>query len=604
MPSDLTLWSDASTDLVLDWNPAGTGSFFSSTGPTPAMTRAATGPATYFDSNGVLRTAAVNTCLWSEDFSNAAWTKLNVTINTPAILSPDGTLDAQKMVETTATGVHFVYPTSALGFTNPTYWSVYAKAAERTWIRLGMDGGPLAYFDLSAGAVGTVTGATASITPVGSGWFRCALFATSASGSNLPTISCTTGDGVSSHAGVSGYGVYIWGANWVNASTLQPYARTTSSTNGCPRLDYVYNGSTWVNRGMLIEEARTNYVFPSVQHSAYGLVGVTVTDNNAAFLDGTTSANLVSIDTSNQRHIAFKSPTSVPAGAITFSVFLKKNVGSFAHLSIVDSASNRYSIVLSLDSGVVTATQNTGSPTGTTYRIDVLSGGWLRASVTMTNPALGTCTGVYGFADSATPSSWNLGSPTYTGNGVDKMHSCGAQLELGSAASSYIPTTASTATRPADNVSITGNNFAWMVNQLEGTVAVEYDRVAGNTNSRVFSFGDSVVSNEIALYYNTGDSSEHFIVYNSAYQVDVSIGAAFQALTQRKVAAGYKLNDSAVSIGGAAASADTACTIPSNLTQLGIGCAPNNTLQLNGHIGRLRIWGSRYPNATLQQLSS
>ena len=56
----------------------------------------------------------------------------------------------------------------------------------------------------------------------------------------------------------------------------------------------------------------------------------------------------------------------------------------------------------------------------------------------------------------------------------------GAQLEVGSFATSYIPTsgpnTGSTVTRAADIASITGTNFTDFYNQTEGTFSVSrYD---------------------------------------------------------------------------------------------------------------------------------
>jgi len=152
--------------------------------PRITFTRAST--ATYFNSSGVLTTTGFNLLTYSEQFDNAAWSKSNATITADAIVSPDGTMDADKLVETTATTTtHFVSRNSTVTFTAAANtFSVYLKAGERTWARLTMIDSATtfgAYFNLSTGAIGVSTaGVTATATSVGNGWYRCSITATTA----------------------------------------------------------------------------------------------------------------------------------------------------------------------------------------------------------------------------------------------------------------------------------------------------------------------------------------------------------------------------------------------------------------------------------------
>jgi hypothetical protein len=66
------------------------------------------------------------------------------------------------------------------------------------------------------------------------------------------------------------------------------------------------------------------------------------------------------------------------------------------------------------------------------------------------------------------------GCPVYLGNVNNELYVWGGQLELGSNITSYIPTTTSTVTRNADNISKTG--IINLIGQTEGTIFCEFER--------------------------------------------------------------------------------------------------------------------------------
>lgn len=220
--------------------PADTGAY----GAAVAVSRAATG--TYYDAGGVLRIAAPNTPRYTYDpanlaapstllieaaatnlalnsaaFESGTWGIANASISPNVVTAPDGTTTADKLVENTAATVpHDVSQNVSCTAGVPMTLSVYAKAAERTTVRLALPtaafGGTttFALFNLSTGTVGlTGNSPVTTITPIGaSGWYRCSITAT-------PTVTTTgplalhvilgtstnyTGDGVS--------GLYLWGA--------------------------------------------------------------------------------------------------------------------------------------------------------------------------------------------------------------------------------------------------------------------------------------------------------------------------------------------------------------------------------------------------------
>lgn len=172
--------------------------------------------------------------------TGASWVATNATSTANAVVAPDGTTTATSVIES-ATGPlgHYFQSQTANTLTNATAYttSVYAKANGRTFvcvqgdISAGFLGNPQ-FFDLGAGAVVTplATGVTsAAIQPVGNGWYRCSVTATStgvaaAVGVWLATNGTTnnyTGDGVS--------GAYFWGAQQELGAFSTSYIPTTAA---------------------------------------------------------------------------------------------------------------------------------------------------------------------------------------------------------------------------------------------------------------------------------------------------------------------------------------------------------------------------------------
>ncbi len=182
----------------------------------------------------LIEKAATNLLLYSEDFSDATWTKTNSTITSNAIAAPNGTTTADKLVESATNTEHLVQ--QAITDSDVPYaFSVFAKKGERDWIVLrGVNAATLnvrAWFDLTNGVVGTLqNGATAEIEDIGDGWYRCTLFLTSFSSGFEFRIALATGDAVTSYLGDGTSGAYIWGAQLEKNTYQTSYISTTSAT--------------------------------------------------------------------------------------------------------------------------------------------------------------------------------------------------------------------------------------------------------------------------------------------------------------------------------------------------------------------------------------
>jgi hypothetical protein len=124
-----------------------------------------------------------NLVQYSEDFSNAAWTKGSTATLAIDATGPDGDTSAVTLVDNNAGGTGFVGMVDSVTVaTSTTYtYSIFAKADQLTWVALrGLNfttpsnGG--VWFDLSTESVGTeTTGFTGQIQNVGNGWYRCSM---------------------------------------------------------------------------------------------------------------------------------------------------------------------------------------------------------------------------------------------------------------------------------------------------------------------------------------------------------------------------------------------------------------------------------------------
>lgn len=176
-----------------------------------------------------------NALTYSEDIANAAWTKTRASISSNAVVAPDGMMTGDKFIEdATASSTHLVQRSVSFASGITATFSVYAKASERGWIRLLLnavaagDGG--AYFDLNAGNVGTVSGGFATITDVGSGWYRCAITGTTSTTNPLVRINLATSNGGQTYTGDGASGVFLWGAQFELSANATSYIPTEAAT--------------------------------------------------------------------------------------------------------------------------------------------------------------------------------------------------------------------------------------------------------------------------------------------------------------------------------------------------------------------------------------
>jgi hypothetical protein len=166
-------------------------------------------------------------------FDDAVWTKLGLNafgsgsvVNTTATTDPIGGNTAEYIQENTVNTTHGPYINGINLTAAPYTFTVYCKAAQRTWVyvRLAKVSGQGAYFNLSSGTVGTVeSGITAAITSVGNEWYRCSVTITVDTSPWYPSVQTATGDNQGTYTGDGTSGIFIWGAQLEIGSTATAF---------------------------------------------------------------------------------------------------------------------------------------------------------------------------------------------------------------------------------------------------------------------------------------------------------------------------------------------------------------------------------------------
>lgn len=183
-----------------------------------------------------------NRLLQTEDFATS-WTPTNATVSSNVATSPDGTVDADKIVEDTSNTSHFINQivSSIAGSANVAV-SIYAKAAGRNFLAIvtrdSANTFRTSYFNISNGTLGTIaTGHTASIQPLGNNWYRCMIVTTQSATTGNFTFypSITDVNGSVTYQGDGTSGIFVWGAQLEVGAFATSYIPNVATAGGVIR---------------------------------------------------------------------------------------------------------------------------------------------------------------------------------------------------------------------------------------------------------------------------------------------------------------------------------------------------------------------------------
>jgi hypothetical protein len=400
--------------------------------------------------NGAKR---VNLLTWTEDFSNAAWTKGAATITADAVIAPNGTTTADAIFENVPNSAHFISSLNVGSSNVNNTFKFYVKANGRTAIRAylvqtGAAGYIYSDFDLSTGSVygsatvvGTASTPSSSIQSVGNGWYLCAVGGIAGTLATtvyvqinlLNSLPAPAGD---AYPGDITKGIYIWGADLrlaSEASTVPtPYQRIDASWSATMPGNHATQ-ATPSARPVL--SARVNLLTKTEEfNDAYwGTASrVTISANTADTTDplgGNTADKMIEVAATGTHRVQPLPAGYVVTGGATQTlqskIRFKKGTRDWVWLSISDSGgTNQCQAWYDLTNGVVGTVTNLGIATGASATITPDVNGWFICQLSGKSSTIaGDATVFYGMAT-------GNGVNSYAGDITKHVYLWGADLRV------------------------------------------------------------------------------------------------------------------------------------------------------------------------------
>jgi len=543
-----------------------------------------------------VRSTPQNQQVQTQTFDNASWTKNNVTVTANSTTAPDGTSTADTLVETASGAISRELTSGIVPVTNTIYnVSIYAKVTgagstrylQFTGMALGANS-ELPNFDIVNCTVdipGTsVALKSATTKAIGNGWCHCS--AVVQSGNTTGIIFALADDGATNvsdaYAGDGTSGLFIWGAQTSVGPFQHPYHATVASAwYGVPQGYDVAN----TKYGIQIEPAATNLAF---QSEAFGTTpwstvggGLTSIADGQTAPDATTTADLFTEDTaaSAGHHVYDLALVTSSSTIYTVSAYAKAGTRNFVYLKFGIN-NHCFAAVFNLSNGTLGETK-VGATSGTIDNTKIINvgSGWYRISVSGSiTQANGDFT--LGGAGAASGNTFTtICDPTYTGTS-STWSLWGAQAELGSAATSYVPSVTGNGTRVVDDVTLATS--ATPFQQNPGTMYVDVRQVAISASGDILaSFNDGSNNDIVQLLLNAPEPS-FYIETGNSFQGQGDLGTASTNRMQMSVA--WNTNDVDGSMDGGAAVTDGSYTAPTTINSLRLGSNTGPTLSMNGFI--------------------
>lgn len=179
----------------------------------------------------LLELSRTNSTTYSQDLSNAAWTKSNSSVTADTAVAPDGSATADTLTATTSTGNGtFTTATASTAGAKHTI-SAWFKAGDAAHAFVGDSGAGednYSWVNLSTGAVsGTLGTSTGRVTAYANGWYRLSATVTRNTTGNVRSCVGISDTGGSTIA-TNGKYCYVWGVQDEAGSFATSYAATTT----------------------------------------------------------------------------------------------------------------------------------------------------------------------------------------------------------------------------------------------------------------------------------------------------------------------------------------------------------------------------------------
>ena len=330
-----------------------------------------------------------------------------------------------------------------------------------------------------------------------------------------------------------------------------------------PRLDYpLIDGVVQDCPALLLEPSRTNVMTDSELSTS------TIVNSGDGVSSDITLSNGLSgkkfSTTSSGRSFA-QLTASVSSGVqYTFSAFVENFTG--------DTISNFVDI--------------TSGGGGEDFSSNLIENGKIKVSFTTTSTSVQIRIGI---------------GCTSTLSGTRSAEISGVQLETGSYATSYIPTSGSAVTRNADVCNGAGTSAEF--NDSEGVLFAEIAALANDGTIRRLAIANSAATGLHRIELSSTDNQVFGVTYISPSNQAAISYTLTDVTTFFKIAYKYKANDFALWINGVEVGVDPSGSVPTGLTKLNFdnGSGGND---FYGKVKQLMVFNEALTDAELQTLTS
>jgi hypothetical protein len=310
-----------------------------------------------------------------------------------------------------------------------------------------------------------------------------------------------------------------------------------------------------------------------------------VETNSIISPDGTQNATKLNILVASDYSGLYQVGNSA-SNKYTMSIFVKKGTKNWFYF--VNLSGTNITASFNILNGTL------GTVVNGTASITDFGNGWYRCTYSDANN-INNNYFQFGFSDAD-----NSYTPTSVGNG----YIWGAQLEVGSYPTSYIPTIASTVTRNADAVSKTG--ISGLIGQTEGVIFL--DLYASAKNKDASSFAAWIIAGESSInfqIYNLGTTLYWYARNAGGVLIDQNANQTLVEGQRYKIAFAYKSGDYALYINGVQKRTSTNANVPAvsqfNLSGEGFGAS---SAIVKNEYNSVQFYKTRLTNSELSQLTT
>jgi hypothetical protein len=393
--------------------------------------------------------ARTNVVTWSQDFSQADWTKNASTVVTTAVASPIQGVNYQKIEATSANTTVGITSVAVTAATQQRAVSFFAQPLGNISRVLVVVQGADARINvnLADGTFTTNAAATGSTVAVSGQRFSVSTpTLTNATGVRLFLKQTGDTDTNTPTTIAIGEGLYFWGAQLEVGAFPTSYIPTVAATATRAADVASITGS---NFGV----TRTNLLVRSEEfdNASWAKVASSVTANAVSSPDGTVTADKLIEAASSAWHYLTAPSIAIAAQTYVFSVFAKAAERSVLQIIPNGAVFPVAYVNFDLTAGTVSASSGVDSAS-----ITAVGDGWYRCVLVDTaTSAASVNAGYFTIQNSPTASR----ASSYTGDGTSGLYIWGAQLEVGSAVTPYIQSPSVFTSRASSGTYVGGNGL-------------------------------------------------------------------------------------------------------------------------------------------------